>query len=228
MIILNGATSANSLNYLWYVCVFDKYLWIIGSLLFLSLFWIILELRYSFSCFEYEARSNILNTDSSPLWENNFSSTESSDLGDDFCRSLFVLCRLNIMLSVRLRFLDSDYLFGIFKLVLHIKSKELLAQAYVTLAKVDTTLTSHFGFPDPKYHFFFFFTFDFKCTQWMLLQKHLYDVVLFLLFFLVWLFAFFISKELLAITVYIFFSFHYSHNIAEYKKIILNIHNHVL
>jgi hypothetical protein len=156
LIILNGATSANSLNYLWYVYVFDKYLWIIGSLLFLSLFWIILELRYSFSCFEYEARSNILNTDSSPLWENNFSSTESSDLGDDFCRSLLVLCRLNILLFVRLRFLDSDYLFGIFKLVLHIKSKELLAQAYVTLAKFDTTLTSHFGFPDPKYHFFFF------------------------------------------------------------------------
>jgi hypothetical protein len=43
-----------------------------------------LELRYSFSCFEYEARSNILNADSSPLGENNFSSTESSDLGDDF------------------------------------------------------------------------------------------------------------------------------------------------
>jgi hypothetical protein len=50
-------------------------------------------------------------------------------------------------------------------------------------SKFDTTLTSYFGFPDPIYHFFFFFTFDFKCTQWMLLQKHLYDVVLFLLFF---------------------------------------------
>ena len=84
MIILNGATSANSLNYFWYVCVFDKYLWIIGSLIFLSLFWIILELRYSFSCFEYEVRSNILNTESSLLGENTFSSTESSDLGDDF------------------------------------------------------------------------------------------------------------------------------------------------
>ena len=31
----------------------------------------------------------------------------------------------------------SDYLFGIFKLVLHIKSKELLAQAYATLAKFE-------------------------------------------------------------------------------------------
>jgi hypothetical protein len=50
-------------------------------------------------------------------------------LGDNFCRSLFVLCPLDILLSVRLRFMDSDYLFGIFKLVLHIKSKELLAQA---------------------------------------------------------------------------------------------------
>ena len=155
MIILNGVTSANSLNYFWYVCVFDKYLWIIGLLIFLSLFWIILELRYSLSCFEYYARSNILNTDSSRLWENKFSSTERSDLGDDFCRSLFVLCPLDILLSVGLRFMDSDYLFGIFKLLLHIKSKELLAQAYVTLAKFDTTLTSHLGFHDPKYLFFY-------------------------------------------------------------------------
>jgi hypothetical protein len=99
LIILNGVTSANSLNYLWYVFVFDKYLWIIGLLLFLSLFWIILELRYSLSCFAYYARSNILNTDSSRLWENKFSSTERSDLGDDFCRSLFVLCPLDILLS---------------------------------------------------------------------------------------------------------------------------------
>jgi hypothetical protein len=129
LIILNGVTSANSLNYLWYVCVFDKYLWITGLLISLSLFWIILELRYSLSCFEYYARSNILNTDSSRLWENKFSSTERSDLGDDFCRSLFVLCPLDILLSVRLPFKDSDYLFGIFKLVLHIKNKELLAQA---------------------------------------------------------------------------------------------------
>ena len=47
--------------------------------------------------------------------------------------------------------MDSDYLFGIFKLVLHIRSRELLAEAYATLAKFDTTLTSHLGFPDPKY-----------------------------------------------------------------------------
>jgi hypothetical protein len=52
----------------------------------------------------------------------------------------------------------SDYLFGIFKLVLHIKSKELLAQAYATLAKFDTTLTSHLGFTDPKYLFFLLLT----------------------------------------------------------------------
>jgi hypothetical protein len=32
------------------------------------------------------------------------------------------------LLSVRLRFMDSDYLFSVFKLVLHMKSKELLAQ----------------------------------------------------------------------------------------------------
>ena len=49
--------------------------------------------------------------------------------------------------------MDSDYLFGIFKLVLLFKSKELLAQAYATLAKLDTTLTSHLGFHDPKYLF---------------------------------------------------------------------------
>ena len=153
MIILNGFTFVNSLNYLWYVCVFDKYLWIIGLLIFLSLFGIILELRYSLSCFEYYARSNILNTHSSRLWENKFSSTERSDLGDDFCRSLFFLCPLDMLLSVRLRFMDSDYLFFIFKLVLHIKSKELLAQALATLAKFDTILTSHLGFPDPKYLF---------------------------------------------------------------------------
>ena len=49
--------------------------------------------------------------------------------------------------------MDSNYLFGIFKLVLHIISKELLALALATLAKFDTTLTSHTGFPDPKYLF---------------------------------------------------------------------------
>jgi hypothetical protein len=63
------------------------------------------------------------------MWESKFSSTERSDLGDDFCRSLFVLCPLDILLSVALRFMDSDYLFGIFKFLLHINSKELLAQA---------------------------------------------------------------------------------------------------
>ena len=129
LIILNGVTSANSLNYLWYVCVFDKYLWITGLLISLSLFWIILELRYSLSCFEYYARSNILNTDSSRLWENKFSSTERSDLGDDFvdlCLSfvLWTFCCPSVF-----HLIDSDYLFGIFKLVLHIKNKELLAQA---------------------------------------------------------------------------------------------------
>jgi hypothetical protein len=129
LIILNGVTSANSLNYFLYVCVFDKYLWIIGLLIFSSLFWILVELRYSLSCFEYYTRSNILNTDSSRLRENKFSSTERSDLGDDFCRSLFVLCPLDILLSVRLRFMYYDYHFGIFKFILHIKSKELLAQA---------------------------------------------------------------------------------------------------
>ena len=97
--------------------------------------------------------SNILNTDSSRLWENKFSSTERADLGDDFCRSLFVLCPLDILLSVGLRFMDSDYLSGIFKLLLHINSKKLLAQAQAIFAKFDTTLTSHLGFPDPKYLF---------------------------------------------------------------------------
>ena len=51
--------------------------------------------------------------------------------------------------------MDCDYLFGIFKFVLHIKSKKLLAQAYATLAKFDTTLTNQLGFPDPKFIYFF-------------------------------------------------------------------------
>jgi hypothetical protein len=78
--------------------------------------------------------------------------------------------------------MNYGFLFVIFKLVFNIKSKELLAQVLMTLAKFDTTLTSHLGFPDPNY--FIFFTFDFKCTQWRLLHKDVYDVE-----FLVWLFA---------------------------------------
>jgi hypothetical protein len=54
--------------------------------------------------------------------------------------------------------MDSNYLFGIFKLVLHIKSKELFVQAWTTLAKFDTTLTSQFGSSDPKYLFFLLLT----------------------------------------------------------------------
>jgi hypothetical protein len=54
--------------------------------------------------------------------------------------------------------MDSDYLFCIFKHLLHIKSKELLAQAYATLAKFDNTLTSHLCFPDPKYLFLLLLT----------------------------------------------------------------------
>ena len=34
-----------------------------------------------------------------------------------FCRSLFILFRLDIVLSALLRFMDSDYSFGIFKLL---------------------------------------------------------------------------------------------------------------
>ena len=33
--------------------------------------------------------------------------------------------------------MDSDYLFRIFKLFLHIKSQDIFFHAYVTLAKVD-------------------------------------------------------------------------------------------
>ena len=43
-----------------------------------------------------------------------------------FCRSLFVLFLLAIMLSVLLRFTDSDYLFGIFKLCAHVTKDKLL------------------------------------------------------------------------------------------------------
>jgi hypothetical protein len=156
-------------------------------------------MRYSLSCFEYYARSNILNTDSSRLWENKFSSTERSELGEILCRSLFVLCPLDIVLSVRLPFMDSDYLFGIFKLVLHIKSKELLAQAYATLARFDNTLTSHLCFPDPRYLFLLLLTLNVPsegyCRNAYMMWGFWCDCSLFL-----------ISKELLAIAVYIFFS----------------------
>jgi hypothetical protein len=193
---------------LWYVRVIDKYLWIIGLLIFLSLFWIILELRYSLSCFEYYARSNILNTDSSRLWENKFSSTERSELGEIVCRTLFVLCPLDIVLSVRLPFMDSDYLFGIFKLVLHIKSKELLGQAYATLARFDNTLTSHLCFPDAKYLFLLLLTLNVPsegyCRNAYMMWGFWCDCSLF-----------FISKELLAIAVYIFFHYYHSHKIGE-------------
>ena len=193
---------------MWYVCVFDKYLWIISLLIFLSLFWIIVELRYSLRRFEYYARSNILNTDRSRLWENKFSSTERSDLGDDVCRSLFVLCPLDILLSVRLPFMDSDYLFGIFKLVLHIISKELLALALATLAKFDTTLTSHLCLPDPKYLFLLLLNLSVPsegyCRNAYMMWGFWCDCSLFL-----------ISKELLAIAVYIFFHYYHSHKIGE-------------
>ena len=193
---------------MWYVRVIDKYLWIIGLLIFLSLFWIILELRYSLSCFEYYARSNILNTDSSRLWENKFSSTERSELGEIVCRTLFVLCPLDIVLSVRLPFMDSDYLFGIFKLVLHIKSKELLGQAYATLARFDNTLTSHLCFPDAKYLFLLLLTLNVPsegyCRNAYMMWGFWCDCSLF-----------FISKELLAIAVYIFFHYYHSHKIGE-------------
>ena len=36
-----------------------------------------------------------------------------------FCRSLFILFRLVIVLSVLLQFMASDYIFGIFKLFLY-------------------------------------------------------------------------------------------------------------
>ena len=133
------------------------------------------------------------------MWENKFSSTERSDLEDDFCRSLFVLCPLDILLSVALRFMHSDYLFGIFKFLLHINSKDLLAQAQAILAKFDTTLTSHLGFPDPKYLFFLLLTLSVPsegyCRNAYIMLGFWCDCSLF-----------FISKELLAITVYIFFS----------------------
>jgi len=90
--------------------------------------------------------------------ENNCSSTERADLGDDLCTPFFVLCLLAILFSVLPRYMNSDFLFVIFKLVFNIKSKELVAQVYVTLAKFDTTLTSHLGFPDPNYFICLLFT----------------------------------------------------------------------
>jgi hypothetical protein len=57
--------------------------------------------------------------------ENNFSSTERADLGDVLCRPFFVLCLLAILFSVLPRYMNSDFLLVIFKLVFNIKSKEL-------------------------------------------------------------------------------------------------------
>ena len=49
-----------------------------------------------------------------------------------FCRSLFVLFLLAILLSVLFQFTDSDYPFGIFKLFLYDKTSDVFyfAQAY--------------------------------------------------------------------------------------------------
>jgi hypothetical protein len=47
-----------------------KNLWITGLLIFLSLFWIILKLRYSLSCFGYYASSNIHSTKRSKIKKN--------------------------------------------------------------------------------------------------------------------------------------------------------------
>ena len=95
--------------------------------------------------------------------------------------------------------MDSDYLFGIFKLVVHIKSKELLSQAYATLAKLDNTLTSHLCFHDPKYLFLLLLNLSVPSEGYC---RNAYIMLGF------WCDCsfFFISKELLAITVYIFFS----------------------
>jgi hypothetical protein len=51
--------------------------------------------------------------------------------------------------SVLFPFIDSYHLFGIFKLLLHIKRKDLLDKTWVTLASL-TILTRHWGFLDPK------------------------------------------------------------------------------
>ena len=104
--------------------------------------------------------------------------------------------------------MDSDYPFGIFKLVLHIISKELLSLALATLAKFDTTLTSHLGFPDPKYLFVLLLNLSVPsegyCRNPYMMWGFWCDCSLFL-----------ISKELLAIAVYIFFHYYHSHKIGE-------------
>jgi biotin transporter BioY len=64
-----------------------------------------------------------------------------------FCRSLFVLFLLAIVLSVLLRFTDFDYLFGIFKLFLfalwfHIHLNPLLHEVHTLTKILDTQGTS--------------------------------------------------------------------------------------
>jgi hypothetical protein len=155
--IICGVTSANSLNYLWYVCVFDKYLWITGLLIFLSLFWIILELRYSLCCFEY-------------FWDQENISGLSG-----YCQTW-------------LKSHMPERVVPYFRYARRVWRYQRGNQNPLPLMFSWSQI-------------FIFITFDFKCTQWRLLQKRLYDVG-----FLAWLFVFFISKELLAIAVYIFFS----------------------
>ena len=104
--------------------------------------------------------------------------------------------------------MDSDYLFGIFKLVLHIKSKELLAQEYATLARFDNTLTSHLCFPDPKYIFLLLLTLSVPsegyCRNAYMMWGFWCDCSLFL-----------ISKELWRSQFTFFFHYYHSHKIGE-------------
>jgi hypothetical protein len=56
-----------------------------------------------------------------------------------FCRSLFVLFLLAIMLSVLLRYTDTDYPFGIFKLFLCIFQKVVVKDRYLTIGSTRKT-----------------------------------------------------------------------------------------
>ena len=62
--------------------------------------------------------------------------TERADLDDIFLLTL--VCHF-VISCLLFRFMDSDHLFGIFELFLHIKHKDLPAQAYAILARFDYT-----------------------------------------------------------------------------------------
>jgi hypothetical protein len=139
-----------------------------------------------------------------------FSSTDRSDLGDDFCKSLFVLCLLAIccpsvfdlwILITSLVSSNSSYIWKVRNSSLRHRG----LQQSLTLPWLATLV-----FLIPNFHILF--TFDFKCTQWRLLQKHLYDVGF---FFFVIVHFFLYRKNCWPSQFTCSFHYYHSHKIDE-------------